>query len=63
MSNLLRQLSDNLSSLRTSAADSVVMVQNSGGRGGAGAGTIWHSDGLVITNAHVVRGVMLISGV
>ena len=31
--------------------ESLVQVRN--GRRGAGAGTIWHSEGLVVTNAHV----------
>lgn len=52
MSSLLQQLNSELSSVVEGVGKSLVQVRN--GRG-AGAGTIWHSDGLIITNAHVAQ--------
>lgn len=48
----IRQLNDNLAAAVDRVRASLVQIVN--GRG-AGAGTIWHPDGLVVTNAHVVR--------
>ncbi len=53
MTTLLQQVNDELGDLVTGVKRSLVQVQ-SGDRGG-GAGSIWHPDGLIVTNAHVVR--------
>lgn len=53
MSNLLRQLNDQMGELVATTRRSLVQVRS--GASGVGAGTVWHPDGLIITNAHVVR--------
>ena len=49
----IQQLNDELATLVETAGRSLVEVKD--GRHGGAAGTVWHSAGLILTNAHVVN--------
>ena len=53
MSTLLQQLNTETASIVEDVAKALVEVRSGGG--GIGAGTIWHPDGLIVTNAHTVQ--------
>ena len=52
MTTVLEELSEDLADVSAGVLRSLVQVRN--GERGAGAGAIWHTDGLIVTNAHVV---------
>jgi S1-C subfamily serine protease len=54
MSDLLVQLAADLAAVSEVALRSLVRIRN--GREGVGAGAIWHANGLIVTNYHVVEG-------
>jgi S1-C subfamily serine protease len=51
--NLLNRFSNDIAAVTSRVRPSLVQI--TGKRGNLGAGTIWHPDGLIITNAHVIR--------
>ena len=52
VSTVLQGLNSEMSGVVSKVGRSLVQI--SSGRRGSGAGTVWHPDGLIVTNAHVV---------
>lgn len=54
MASILQQFSDGLAGLASTTRNSLVQIRVGNNGQGIGAGSIWHPDGLIVTNAHVV---------
>lgn len=53
MSTMLQQLNAEMASVVEGVERSLVVIRSGGS--GAGTATIWHPEGLIVTNAHVVQ--------